>query len=473
MRTELAILGAGPGGHAAAFRAADLGMEVTLIDPEPRLGGTCLLRGCIPSKTLLHAARVVAEVEELVGFGVCHEPPLLDPAALRRRKEEVVDALAGGLRQLASRRKIRVVRAWAEFADSRTLRLRPGPGSTLEDAELGFERAIIATGSVPASPPFPRRPTEGMMFSDAALDLPEIPERLLVIGGGYIGLELATVYAALGSRVCIVEMTDGLLPGVDRNLVRPLAKAAQKRFESVLLGTRVIELERGAEGIRVVFEQDGKESITEYDAILVAVGRRSHTAGLGLENTHVGVNRRGFIEVDAAWRTADERILAIGDVAGEPMLAHKATHEGKAAVEILAGEKPAERFPAVPAVVFTDPEIAWVGLTGEAARAEGKRVAAAQFPWAACGRAQAVGRAEGLTKWIVDPETDRLLGCGIVGPGAGDLIGEAVLAIHAGLTAADVAGVIHPHPTLSETLGFAAEVHLGIATDVYRPKRRT
>lgn len=471
MRTQLVILGAGPGGHAAAFRAADLGMEVTLVDPEPRLGGTCLLRGCIPSKTLLHAAKVMAEAKDLAGFGVRFEPPTVDPDAVRRHKESVVETLANGLAQLAARRKIRVIRAWAQFANSTTLRLRPAFSETLEDAELRFDRAIIATGAVPASLPFLRQPVDRVMFSGGALELPDVPGRLLVIGGGYIGLELATVYAALGSKVNVAEMTEGLLPGADRNLVRPLAKAAEERFDAVLLGTRVIELLRTAAGVRVTFEGQGGESRAEFDSILVAVGRRPRTAGLGLENTRVTIDGRGFVQVDGSWRTADERILAIGDVAGGQMLAHKASHEGKTAVEILAGEREAASPAAVPAVVFTDPEVAWVGLTEDAAKAEGRRIAVAQFPWAASGRAHAVGRTEGLTKWIIDPGTDRILGCGIVGPGAGDLIGEAVLAIQANLTAADVARAIHPHPTLSETLGAAAEVHLGIATDVYRPKR--
>lgn len=472
MQTQLAVLGAGPGGHAAAFRAADLGMDVTLIDPEPRLGGTCLLRGCIPSKTLLHPAKVMAEAAQLCEYGVSYESPAVDLDALRGKKETVVDTLAKGLDQLARRRKIRVIQAWAEFADSETLRLRPAPGATLEETEIRFEHAIIATGSVPASLPFLRQPTNRVMFSGAALDIPDIPQRLLVIGGGYIGLELATVYAALGSKVSVVEMTDGLLPGADLNLVRPLAKALAGRFEAIYLKTKVVELQSDSQRVRVFFEGEAPEKQADYDKVLVAVGRRPHTAGLGLENTNVTVGERGFIHVDAAWRTDDSRIFAIGDVVGEPMLAHKAAHEGKAAVELLGGEIEEATPASVPAVVFTDPEIAWVGLTENGAKADGRKVAVAQFPWAATGRAHAVGCTEGLTKWVIDPETDRLLGCGIVGPGAGDLIGEAVQAIQAKLTAADVAGAIHPHPTLTETLGCAAEVHLGIATDVYRPKRR-
>ncbi len=471
MKTQLAIIGAGPAGYAAAFLAADLGMEVTLVEMQPRLGGVCLLRGCIPSKALLHVAKVLAEAKHLKQWGITFGDPGIDVDAVRSRKEKVIATLTGGLAQLAKRRKVRVVQARAVFESSEVLKLHPIGGAALEDDRLEFEHCIVATGSSPMTIPGLDLQSDRVMDSTAALELPEVPESLLVVGGGYIGLELGTVYAALGARVSVVEMTDGLLPGADRNLVKPLAKRLEEDFEAIYLNAKVASLEEKGESIEVTFDGDVPQKTQTFNRVLVSVGRRPNSEGLGLENTQVSVNERGFLTVDAQLRTTDSRILAIGDVAGDPMLAHKAAHEGKVAVEALSGKEVAFAPRAIPAVVFTDPEIAWAGLTEEQAKREGRRVAVAQFPWAASGRAQAVGRTEGLTKWLIDPASDRVLGCGIVGPGAGDLIGEAVLAIEMGAAAGDLAESIHPHPTLTETLGAAAEVHFGTATDLYRPKR--
>jgi dihydrolipoamide dehydrogenase len=471
MDTQLAIIGGGPGGYAAAFLAADLGLQVTLIDAEPRLGGVCLLRGCIPSKALLHVARVMSEAKGLANWGVEFTSPTINVDSVRARKEAVIATLTGGLEQLAKRRKVRVIHARATFEDSSTLALTPIGGATLEDARVRFERCIVATGSSPTRIPALELPTHRVMDSTGALELPDVPESLLVIGGGYIGLEMGTVYASLGTRVSVVEMTDGLLPGADRNLVKPLAKRLESEFEAIWLGTTVVKLEDKKNEIEVTFEGELEKKVQRFSRVLVAVGRRPNSAGLGLENTQVEVNPRGFIVVDQQQRTADPKIMAIGDVAGEPMLAHKAAHEGKVAAEVAVGNAATFDPRAIPAVVFTDPEIAWAGLTENEAKAQNRKVDVAQFPWAASGRAQAVGCVEGMTKWLVDPETQRVLGCGIVGPGAGDLIGEAVLAIEMGAAVGDLAESVHPHPTLCETLGAAAEVHLGTATDLYRPKR--
>lgn len=471
MQTQLCVLGAGPGGYAAAFLAADLGLQVTLVDLEPRLGGVCLLRGCIPSKALLHVAKGMAESKHLGQWGVAFPEPTIDLAALRARKEKVIATLTGGLKQLAAKRKVNVVRARATFADSQTLKLEAVDGQPLTDDRITFEHCIVATGSSPTRIPALDLPTHRVMDSTGALESPDVPESLLVVGGGYIGLEMGTVYAALGSRVSVVEMTDGLLPGADRDLVRPLQKQLQGVFEGIHLNTKVAALADKKDSIEVTLEGDVPEKVRRFSRVLLCIGRRPNSSGLGLEKTKAQVNSRGFIEVDAQRRTADPHVLAIGDVAGEPMLAHKAAHEGKTAVEALLGKPVAFEPRAIPAVVFTDPEIAWAGLTETEAKREGRAYEAAQFPWAASGRALAIGRTEGLTKWIVDPESQRVLGCGIVGCGAGDLISEAVLAIEMGCTVRDVADTIHPHPTLSETLGAAAEVNLGVATDLYRPKR--
>jgi dihydrolipoamide dehydrogenase len=471
MESELVVLGGGPGGYAAAFLAADLGMKVALVDQEARLGGVCLLRGCIPSKALLHVARAMADARHLADWGVNFAAPKVDVARLRAQKEKVIATLTGGLKQLAQKRNVRVIRARAAFEDSQTLRLGAVEGDPPPEDRLRFGHCIVATGSSPMQIPALGLASPRVMDSTAALDLADVPESLLVVGGGYIGLEMGTVYAALGSRVSVVELTDGLLPGADRDLVRPLQKRLEKDFAAIYLNAKVVSLAEKRNQVEVVFDGPVEQKTQRFSRVLLSVGRRPNTAGLGLEKTKAQVDAKGFVVVDGRRRTADPHILAIGDVAGEPMLAHKAAHEGKAAVEALHGAPVVFSPRAIPAVVFTDPEIAWAGLTETQAKQQGRAVQAVQFPWAASGRAQAVGRTEGLTKWLVDPASQRVLGCGIVGPGAGDLIGEAVLAIEMGCAVRDVADSIHPHPTFSETLGAAAEVFLGTATDIYRPRR--
>ena len=472
MHSQVVVLGGGPGGYAAAFLAADLGLEVTLVEADPRLGGTCLLRGCIPSKALLHVAKVVSEAEELADWGVDFKKPKINIDQLRQRKENVIETLSGGLAQLASRRKVRRVHARGIFVDSKTLQLEGGDPSTYDSQRLTFDHCIISTGSVPAMPKAFDIGSPRVFDSTGALALQDIPKTMLVVGGGYIGLEMGTVYAELGSEVSVVELTDGLLPGADRDLVKPLEKRVRQRFAHVHLGTKVVGLKDVGQEVEVELEGPELTGIQKYDRVLISIGRRPVSYGLGLENTKVGVNDRGFIEVDAQQRTSDPHIMAIGDVVGDPMLAHKASAEGKVAAEVLAGEAAAFEPTAIPAVVFTDPEIAWAGLTVGDAKEQGIQVDIAQYPWQASGRAIANGRTDGLTKWLIDPETQRVLGCGIVGSGAGELIAEAVLAIEMGCHIRDIADSIHPHPTLSETLAFAGEVNLGTATEVYRPKRK-
>jgi dihydrolipoamide dehydrogenase len=472
MHSKVVVLGGGPGGYAAAFLAADLGLETAIVEADRRLGGTCLLRGCIPSKALLHVAKVMSEAAEMSEWGVEYPRPRLSIDKMRARKEHVIDTLSGGLAQLAKRRGVRVITARGIFVDSQTLQLEGGDPATYDNERLTFEHCILATGSVPAMPKMFKVESPRVIDSTGALVLADVPETLLVVGGGYIGLEMATVYAELGSKVTVVELTDGLLPGADRDLVKPLEKRLREKLVGVYLGTKVVELAPAGEKVDVKMEGAELSGTHSFDRVLVSIGRRPATSGIGLENTKVKVNDRGFVAVDDRQRTSDPYILAIGDVAGEPMLAHKASHEGKVAAEVLAGHPAAFEPIAIPAVVFTDPEIAWAGVTVEQAKREGLDIAVVQYPWQASGRAIAIGRTDGLTKWIIDPTSDRVLGCGIVGVGAGELISEAVVAIEMGATARDVAESIHPHPTLSETLSFAAEVHLGTATEVYRPKRK-
>ncbi len=472
MHSKVLVLGGGPGGYAAAFMAADLGLEVTLVEADARLGGTCLLRGCIPSKALLHVAKVINETRDMAEWGVAFGKMKLNVDTMRGRKEKVIETLSGGLAQLAKRRKVKVVNARGIFVDSQTLQLEGGDPATYESERITFDHCILATGSTPAMPGMFDIGSDRVMDSTGALALADIPKTMLVIGGGYIGLEMGTVYAQLGSKVSVVELTDALLPGADRDLVKPLAKRLGKLFTNIHLNTKVVALKDAGKQVEVQMQGPEMEGAYQYDRVLVSVGRRPSSNGLGLENTDVTVTEQGFIEVDNCQRTSDPHILAIGDVAGEPMLAHKASHEGKVAAEVLAGEPAAFEPQAIPAVVFTDPEIAWAGLTAEEAKRAGRKVAIAQYPWQASGRAISMGITDGLTKWIIDPETNRLLGCGIVGSGAGELIAEAVLAIEMGCTVRDVADSIHPHPTLSETVAFAGEVHLGFATEVYRPKRK-
>lgn len=474
METQLAVIGGGPGGYAAAFLAADLGMEVTLIEQEPRLGGVCLLRGCIPSKALLHVAKVLAEAEHLQPWGVHFPKPTVDLAALRQQKEKIISTLSGGLKQIASRRKVDRIEARAAFLDNHTLQLEPVSDRSPPEDRLRFAHCIVATGSRPLLPKTLQGTGDRVWDSTAALELLEIPKTLLVVGGGYIGLEMGAVYAALGSRVTVVEMTDGLLPGVDRDLVRPLQKRLETLFEAILLRTQVTALTDRGDHVEVVLQStDGQTHSQAFDRVLAAVGRRPNTENLGLERTKVQLTEQGFIQGDAQRRTAEPTIYAIGDVAGQPMLAHKAAREGKVAVEAIAGRPVEFRPRAIPAVVFTDPEIAWVGLTETEAHVQSRRIETAVFPWAASGRALSMGRTEGMTKWIVDPETERVLGCGIVGAGAGDLIGEAALAVELGCHLEDVAETIHPHPTLCETLSLAAEVYYGTATDLYKPRKKS
>jgi len=471
MDTQLCVIGGGPGGYTAAFRAADLGLQVVLVELRKQLGGVCLLEGCIPSKTLLHAAKVLDEVKELASWGVDFGAPQIKLDALRSRKDKVVATLSNGLKQLAGKRKINVLHGRAVFADAHTLNFSAAEAQTATPDKITFEHCIIAVGSSPAKIPTLDISSPRVMDSTAALELQDVPETLLIIGGGYIGLEMGAIYAALGSKVTVVEMTEGLLPGTDRDLVRPLQKRLENLFEAIHLNTQVESLTNVGEAVEAAFRGEVPAKTKRFHRVLVCTGRRPNSAGLGLENTRVQIDRQGFIVVDPQRRTAEPNIFAVGDVAGGPMLAHKAVYEGKIAVEALLG-KPAVFEPrAIPAVVFTDPEIAWAGLNETVAKAEGRKVETAVFPWAANGRAQSLGRTEGLTKWLIDPETGRLLGCGIVGYGAGDLIPEAVLAIEMGCSASDLADIIHPHPTLSETLAGAAEVHLGTATDLYRPKR--
>jgi len=468
--TQVAVIGAGPGGYAAAFLAADLGMEVSLIDPDVNPGGVCLYRGCIPSKALLHAAQVLAEINDAEAWGLSVSGLKVDPVKLREWKDSIVSKLTGGLGHLVKQRKISYLRARAVFRDSRTLEITSVDGDTYT---LDFERAIIATGSRPITIPPLDVASDRLMNSTGALALESIPKTLLVVGGGYIGAELGSVYAALGSKVTIVEMTPGLLPGVDRDLVRMLKKRLDETLESILLNTTVKEVKPQKNGLKVVFESEGKVPETRvFERILASVGRRPNTENLGLEIAGVDLTEQGFIRVDDQRRTSESRIFAIGDVAGEPMLAHKATHEGRIAAEVIAGRNVIYEPTAIPAVVFTDPEIAYAGLTETDAKAMGKTIQVSRFPWGASGRAATLGRSEGLTKVIVDPETDSVLGVGIVGPGAGEMIAEGVLAIEMGAKAVDLGLTIHPHPTLSETIMEAADAVHGTATHIYRPKRK-
>jgi dihydrolipoamide dehydrogenase len=474
MHCPVIVLGGGPGGYAAAFLAADEGLEVTIVEADPRLGGTCLLRGCIPSKALLHVARVIAEVDELRhDWGVEFPQPKLDIDKIRARKEKVISTLSGGLKQLAKRRNVRIINARGHFENSTTLRLEGDDASIPAEKTLTFDHCILATGSTPAMPPAFNIGSDRVMDSTGALALADLPETLLVIGGGYIGLEMGTVYAQLGTKVSVVELLDGLLPGADRDLVKPLHKRLTTLFgDRIFLNTKVGSIGQRDSKVEVAFEGPGKFGAEQFDRVLVSVGRRPNSRGLGLENTQVEIDAKGFVQVDHQQRTADPHILAIGDVAGEPMLAHKATHEGRVAAEVIAGKPAAFEPQAIPAVVFTDPEIAWCGLTEEQAKRDGRKHEVAMYPWAASGRAIALGRTEGLTKILVDPDNDRVLGVGIVGAGAGELIAEAALAIEMGCEVTDIAETIHPHPTLSETVMNAGDAYFGTATEIYKPKRK-
>ena len=461
------VLGAGPGGYTAAFRAADLGLEVVLVERWPSLGGVCLNVGCIPSKALLHAARVIDEAESMAEHGIRFGAPQIDIDKLRAWKSGVVGKLTGGLNALARQRKVTVVHGDGRFVAPRVLEVEGKDGVQ----RIGFDHCIIAAGSEPVKLPFvPDDPR--VMDSTGALDLKDLPKRLLVIGGGIIGLEMGCVYDALGAKVSVVELMDQLMPGADADLVRPLEKRLRKRFEAVMLRTKVKAVEALPEGLRVTFDGEAAPAPQVYDRVLVAVGRKPNGALIGAEATGLSVDPRGFIAVDKQMRTAVPHLFAIGDIVGQPMLAHKATHEGKVAAEVIAGEKRAFDARVIPSVAYTDPEVAWVGLTETEAKAKGIAYEKGMFPWAASGRSLAQGRDEGFTKLLFDPTTHRVLGGGLVGPNAGELVGEIALAIEMGADAADIGLTIHPHPTLSESIAMSAEAFEGTLTDLYIPKRR-
>ncbi|MGQ0383476.1 MAG: dihydrolipoyl dehydrogenase [Gammaproteobacteria bacterium] len=463
---QLLVIGAGPGGYAAAFRAADLGMRVVLVDRWPQLGGVCLNVGCIPSKALLHAARVIEEAEAMSAHGIRFGKPEIDPDALRQWKNRIVGKLTAGLTILAKQRKVEVLRGFARFAGPHRAKVRTADGAA---RIVGFEQCIIAAGSEPARiPGLPEDPR--VMDSTAALDLKDLPKGLLVIGGGIIGLEMACVYDALGSEVSVVELTDGLMPGCDRDLVRPLEKRLRSRYAAIMTGTKVTAVEALAEGLRVSLE--GKDASSQtYDRVLYSVGRVPNGKLIAAESAGVAVDGRGYIPVDRQRRTNVPHIFAIGDIAGQPMLAHKATHEGKVAAEVAAGHKSSFDARVVPSVAYTDPEIAWAGVTEIEAQQQGRKLGKGLFPWMASGRSLALGRDDGFTKLLFDESTHRVVGGGIVGGNAGDLISEVALAIEMGAEAADIGLTIHPHPTLSETVAFAAEAYEGTLTDLYMPKK--
>jgi dihydrolipoamide dehydrogenase len=467
LQAEVLVLGAGPGGYTAAFRAADLGKRVVLVERHAALGGVCLNVGCIPSKTLLHIAEVVSEARALAEHGVEFGEPRFDLAKIRGFKEGVVRKLTRGLAGLAKRRKVQVVQGVGRFEGPHRLRVEAGDGAT----KVAFEHAIIAVGSRPVRLPNLPDDDPRVMNSTAALALEEIPERLLVIGAGIIGLELAAVYSALGSRVSVVEILEQLMTGADPDLVKPLQKLIQTRYEDVLLGTEVTAVEARDDGLHVSFGGKAAPAAGVFDRVLVAVGRRPNGDRIGVEAAGVKVDQHGFISVDAQQRSNVPHIFAIGDVVGPPMLAHKATHEGKVAAEVIAGGKAVFDAHAIPSVAYTDPEVAWMGLTELEAKQRGVEIRKASFPWAASGRALGIGRPEGHTKLILDAESGRILGAGMVGPNAGELIAEAVLALEMGADAGDLALAVHPHPTLSETLALAAELAEGTITDLYAPNR--
>lgn len=469
LHAEILVLGAGPGGYTAAFRAADLGKKVVLVERYPSLGGVCLNVGCIPSKALLHAAKVITEAEEMAEHGISFGKPAIDLAKLKSWKEkDVVGKLTGGLGTLAKQRNVTVVNGIGQFTSSHQISVTDKTGKAIR---ISFDYAIIAAGSqatkMPGTKDDPR-----IMDSTGALNLDDIPQSMLVVGGGIIGLEMGTVYDAFGTRVSVVELSDGLIPGCDRDLIKPLHKRMEKRFEKILLKTKVSKIEPKTDGIHVSFEGDNAIKPQVYDRVLVAIGRRPNGKNIGAENAGVAVDEWGFIHVDKQMRTNVPHIFAIGDIVGQPMLAHKAVHEGKVAAEVIAGHKVEFQALAIPSVAYTDPEVAWAGMTETEAKAKGIAIEKASFPWAASGRALSIGRTEGLTKLILDKETRRVIGAGIVGINAGELLAEAVLAIEMGADAEDIGLTIHAHPTLSETVCFAAEMAEGTITDLLPPKKR-
>ncbi len=466
---EVMVLGAGPGGYTAAFRAADLGKSVVLVDREERLGGVCLNIGCIPSKALLHAAKVIAETKEMAEYGLSFGEPQIDVDKLRGWKDSVVKRLTGGLAGLAKQRKVEVVRGTGTFTSMNQIQVTADDGSV---KTVSFEQAIIAAGSEPMTLPFIPNDDPRVIDSTGALELDGVPQRLLVLGGGIIGLEMATVYSELGAQITVVELMDQLIPGADKDIVTPLTKWITKRYQNIYLKTKVTSVEAADDGLRVRFEGAGAPETDTFDKVLVAVGRRPNGRTIGAENAGVLIDERGYILVDKQQRTNVPHIFAIGDVVGQPMLAHKGVHEGKVAAEVAAGLPSFFDAKVIPSVAYTDPEVAWVGVTENEAKAAGVRYGKGVFPWLASGRSLTLGRDEGITKVLFDESTDRIIGCGIVGPNAGDLIAEAAIAIEMGADAADIGLTIHPHPTLSETIGFAAEAFEGTITDLYLPKKK-
>jgi dihydrolipoamide dehydrogenase len=468
MHAEVLVLGAGPGGYTAAFRAADLGKKVVLVERWPTLGGVCLNVGCIPSKALLHAAKVIDEARDMGAHGIAFGRPDINIDKLRGWKDGIVKRLTGGLSGLARQRKVAIVQGVGRFTAANQIEIEGGGSKIL----VGFDQAIIAAGSEPMALPFIPREDERVIDSTGALQMQGMPERLLVIGGGIIGLEMATVYHALGSRVTVVELMDQIIPGVDKDIVTPLMKRIEKRYEKIYLNAKVTKVDARSDGLLVSFEGGGAPATDRFDKVLVSVGRKPNGKLIGADNAGVAVDERGFIPVNKQMRTNQMHIFAIGDIVGQPMLAHKAVHEGKVAAEVAAGRNSSFDARVIPSVAYTDPEVAWVGLTETEARGRGLKYGKGVFPWAASGRSLSLGRDEGITKVLFDEATDRIIGCGIVGPNAGDLIAEAGLAIEMGADAHDIGLTIHPHPTLSETIGMAAEMFDGSITDLIPPKRK-
>ena len=469
IKCELAVLGGGPGGYTAAFRAADLGQDVILIEREERIGGVCLNVGCIPSKTLLHAAEVINEAKEVSSYGIDFANPTIDIDRLRDKKDEVVGKLTGGLKGLAKARNVRILHGEGSFTDSGTIKVVSSDGS---ETEVKFSNSIIAVGSRPVELLFLPNEDKRIWDSTDALAIPFVPERLAVLGGGIIGLEMAQVFASLGSRVTIIEMLDQIIPPADADLVRPLASKLKKTYEAIYTSTKLTSVKAGKDSLKISLEGSKAPQSIEVDALLVAVGRRPNGLGIKAEAAGVDVDERGFINVDERMRTGVSGIYAIGDVVGNPMLAHKAVHEGKVAAEVISGMQSAFTPMTIPSVAYTDPEVAWAGITEKQAKAENIPYEKGVFPWAASGRALSADKANGSTKALFDPETGRLIGAGIVGARAGDLLAEAVLAIEMGADAADIGGTIHAHPTFAETLAFAAEMAEGTITDAMPPKKK-
>ncbi len=465
---EIIIIGSGPGGYAAGFRAADLGRKVLIVDKDPTLGGVCLNRGCIPSKTLLHIAKVLEEAESLKNMGVGFSKPKIDIDGVRSWKSKIVTQLSSGISQMAKARKVQTVEGEATFLSNSEIQIKSGSKKQI----VTFDNCIIAAGSSSSTIPGVPIDNKDVLTSRTALDLVRVPKNLLIIGGGYIGLEMGTVFSSLGSVVSVAEFLPNLLPGADADLVKPLARKLKKQFEEIYLSTKITSVKPSKlNGLTVTMEKDGKTSTKKFDQVLVAVGRKPNTKNIGLENTTIIINEKGFIGVDKRQKTNVDNIYAIGDIAGDPMLAHKATHEGKVAAEVICGLPSEFDAKAIPAVIFTDPEIAWVGITEAEAKEKSIPYQKGEFPWAASGKSLALGRNEGKTKIIFDPDTKRTIGVGIVGPNAGDLISEGALAIEMGADAEDISLTVHPHPTLGETFANAAEVFEGTVTDLYIPKK--